>query len=195
MLTLLAKLELERLDGAGEEVLELPQTSVELYDQAIRLLLRRGHGAEPSPVRDKIAARKILRTLSLRLQHDEVEAWDLEEELYPALLEVLGERDDLERMVRLSWGGAESFLEDIGRSSGILADCDGPGTPWRYMHKSLREYERRLQGYSLFVDSTDDTVGRSSLEPFKKRLHDLARNDELLVTERAVQLFEDIFRL
>ena len=140
MLTLLAKLERERLEQAPEDRRELPHASVELYDQAIDLLLRRGHGAEPKQVNDTTAAREILHALSLHLQHDDVESWDFRQELYPALLEVLDEHPDLDKMVGRSWNNPENFLEDVGRNSGILAECDGPGTPWRYMHRSLREY-------------------------------------------------------
>ena len=110
MLTLLAKLHEERL--------EVPKSRSSLYDQAITLLLRRGHGATPKKVRDSLSARKILRRLSLNLQASPHEAWslmDLEVELSLAL-----DKDpDLDSRCRRIWGSPEDFLEDIGGSGHI----------------------------------------------------------------------------
>jgi formylglycine-generating enzyme required for sulfatase activity len=130
MLTLVAMLANERRT--------LPLNRVQLYENAIDLLLRRGHCADPRGVRDRIAARHILGQLSCVLQEGTEELWS-ENTLHNHLI-ALGSRDPTIRNLLEPWDSPADFLEDISRNSGLIGPHDGPREPWRYLHRSLREF-------------------------------------------------------
>ena len=145
LLTLIAKLvQTAREPEEGAELWglppDLPPNRTGLYERAITLLLRRGHGRiVRKGVKDAHAAKKLLASLSLALARQEKETWtpdELVEEVW-ALVRRDGELRDY---VLMLWGSPQAFVEDIGANCGILGLHDGPGTPWRYLHRSLRDY-------------------------------------------------------
>ena len=172
LLTLLAKLELERAEHPGLQQ-GLPQTSAELYEQAIDLLLARGHAMEPKGVRDKIAARHLLRALSRRLQEDDAEEWDLAT-LYDRVDEATANRPDLQRKLERAWKTPEAFLEDIGLNSGILAPVHRTKGSWHFMHKSLCEF---LVAEELLPEAKQDPT--TAIELLKRE--DAARWGQVFV--------------
>ncbi|MGH9889735.1 MAG: NACHT domain-containing protein, partial [bacterium] len=117
---------------------KLPLNRVQLYAQAIDLLLRRGHCAERRGVKDSIAARRILVSLSWVLQQRPQETWDVST-LHAAIID-LCRSDPQHQALLMPWGSPEAFLNDIARNSGVLGPHDGPREPWRYLHRSLREF-------------------------------------------------------
>lgn len=139
LLTLLAKLVDE-----GPELWdlspELPRTRTGLYERAIELLLRRGHGREKKEgVKDRFAAKKLLAALSLDLQRAGGENW-LRDDLVARLWKLTKDDEDL-RDFLLPWDRSPDRLtEDVGQNSGVLGPHDGPGAHWRYLHRSLREH-------------------------------------------------------
>ena len=135
MLTLAALIVRESLLGA----VEIPTRPVQLYHQAIELLLRRGHAAEPRGVRDRLAARHVLSALSLALHEQGREAWT-SEELTELIWHVRKTDDEANFKLKETWRGNEDFLDDVGRNAGIIGPHDGPHSPWRYLHRSLREF-------------------------------------------------------
>ncbi|MBN1655179.1 MAG: SUMF1/EgtB/PvdO family nonheme iron enzyme [Deltaproteobacteria bacterium] len=130
MLTLIAAL-YEKQDG-------LPPTRVALYQQAVSLLLKRGHGVEQRGVRDQQSALRLIRPLSLNLHRSGKESWS-EKEVDEQLWKLRRERDDLDFQLKKTWETNPGFLYDISKNAGILAPHDGPSEPWRYLHRSLRE--------------------------------------------------------
>ncbi len=131
MLTLLAMLSRERP--------ALPVTRSGLYDAAIELLLRRGHCEQERGVASPTIARDLLGALSLALTQDGTPNWP-EESLIRALHAVRDADPSLDRRCARTWpGGVDASLGDIARNSGLIAAHDGPGEPWRYLHRSLRE--------------------------------------------------------
>lgn len=131
MLTLLAML--------SREQPALPVTRSGLYDAAIELLLRRGHCQQPRGVESPTIARDLLGALSLALTDDGAPNWS-EDTLIRALHAVRDADPSLDRRCTRTWpGGVDTSLRDIARNSGIIAAHDGPGEPWRYLHRSLRE--------------------------------------------------------
>ena len=131
MLTLLAMLSRERPT--------LPVTRSGLYNAAIGLLLRRGHCQQPRGVESPTIARDLLAGLSLALTEDGAPHWP-EDALVRALHTVRDADPALDRRCARTWtGGVDASLGDIARNSGIIAAHDGPGEPWRYLHRSLRE--------------------------------------------------------
>jgi formylglycine-generating enzyme required for sulfatase activity/nucleoside phosphorylase len=116
----------------------LPLNRVQLYAQAIDLLLRRGHCAERRGVKDSIAARRILGSLSWVLQQRPLETWSMPD-LHAAIVQLCASAPQSQALLK-PWGSPESFLNDIARNSGVLGPHDGPREPWRYLHRSLREF-------------------------------------------------------
>ncbi|MBI5852695.1 MAG: SUMF1/EgtB/PvdO family nonheme iron enzyme [Planctomycetes bacterium] len=135
MLTLAAMVVRDAL--LGQE--PLPTRRGRLYQAAIDLLLRRGHCADPRGVKDRLAARAVLRPLSLRLHEGVGEAWT--REALSAVLWDLRKADvDLNFQMKETWDSNEVFLDDLGHNSGVLGPHDGRHAPWRYLHRSMREY-------------------------------------------------------
>jgi formylglycine-generating enzyme required for sulfatase activity len=72
------------------------------------------------------------------------------------------------RALLATWNSPEDFLHDVAHNSGLIGAHDGPREPWRYLHRSLREF---LVAEALNNDSAvaitallprlrDDRVGR-----------------------------------
>ncbi len=138
---------------------ELPPTRSGLYHEAIDLLLRRGHCERPSDgVKSPTVARRLLGPLSLALTAQGREAWG-EGELVEAVLGVWDADPRLGRHCERAWGdgSAEAPLRDIAVNSGVLAEHDGPGERWRYLHRSLRE---RLAAEALAARGAAAVIGQ-----------------------------------
>lgn len=138
----------------------VPPTRVELYDQAIEVLLKRGHGAKATKgVRSPTAAKPLLAALSLRLQETEGESWT-KAELLESLEETLAGESKLASKLSLAWtDGPESFLDDVAEKSGLLADHGDQNGKWRYLHRSLRE---ALAAEALAATGPDAIVERAT---------------------------------
>jgi formylglycine-generating enzyme required for sulfatase activity len=116
-----------------------PDDRARLYDEAVRLLLLRGYGLESHPVQDPDAMREILAALSVRLHELGGETWS-RDKLYQEL-STLRQRDErLDFYVRQAWSSTAALLDDMGAHSGIFGQHDGTREPWRYLHRSLREF-------------------------------------------------------
>jgi len=119
----------------------LPATRGKLYKTVIDLLLRRGFGVEKRGVADTVPARTLLQKLSFRLHDLGGESWEIEE-----LSKVLGELRQADSQVNFlvketkEWGSNDAFLKDIGYHAGVLGPHDSEHLPWRYLHRSLREF-------------------------------------------------------
>ncbi|MBL8694257.1 MAG: SUMF1/EgtB/PvdO family nonheme iron enzyme [Planctomycetes bacterium] len=119
----------------------LPATRGKLYKTVIDLLLRRGFGVEKRGVADTVPARTLLQRLSFRLHDLGGESWEFEE-----LSRVLGELRQGDPKVNFlvketkEWGSNDAFLKDIGYHAGVLGPHDSEHLPWRYLHRSLREF-------------------------------------------------------
>ncbi len=117
----------------------LPNSRTKLYDTVVSLLLRRGFGIHKHGVHDTNSARRLLQLLSFELHTAGGESWT-----QPALSEVLTtlrERHSRANfLVKENWDTNDRFLDDIGRNAGILGPHDSPTLPWRYLHRSLREF-------------------------------------------------------
>ena len=116
-----------------------PTKRSRLYQAAIDLLLRRGHCADPRGVKDRNAARAVMRPLSLKLHEGGGEAWT-RETLSNVVWELRKADPDLNFQVKETWGSNEVFLDDLGHNSGVVGPHDGRHVPWRYLHRSLREF-------------------------------------------------------
>jgi len=117
----------------------LPNTRTRLYETAVDLLLRRGFGVEKHGVRDTGHARRLLQKLSLVLHTQGGESWETQP-LSDTLTALRREDDEANFLVRETWGTNDAFLNDIGTNSGVLGQHDGANAPWRYLHRSLREF-------------------------------------------------------
>ena len=155
-----------------------PRNRVGLYHQAIDLVLRRGHGVEKKGVKDPELARRVLRGLALQLQRQGGEAWSqaaLDEEIW-ALRRA---DEDLNFRVKETWESNAGLLEDIGFNGGVLGPHDGPGAPWRFLHRSLREFlaaeelnrlgdpaiDAWVQGWLASLKAKRDRQGGAAAEP------------------------------
>lgn len=137
MLTFLAKLYED--SRTGEEGEPLPSGRSSLYGSAVRLLLERGRAKEGRSVRSPEVALRVLPELALTLLESERDAWS-RSELFTLLNEVLDREPSLEKHLSRAQWIPEDFLEDIRSIAGLLGDHDGPGTDWRFLHRSLGEY-------------------------------------------------------
>jgi MinD-like ATPase involved in chromosome partitioning or flagellar assembly len=117
----------------------LPNTRSKLYETAIDLLLRRGFGVEKHGVRDTGHARRLLQKLSLVLHTQGGESWE-RKSLSDTLTTLRRQDDEANFLVKETWSTNDAFLDDIGTNSGVLGPHDGPNAPWRYLHRSLREF-------------------------------------------------------
>lgn len=117
-----------------------PVRRTELYGTAVDLLLRRGYGVEPRDVWDPVLARDLLRRLSLDLQGEPGESWS-RDHVYARTESVLLADPSLPPRVALGFrGSTDDLVTELGTNSGVLGDFEGPGEPWRYLHRSLREH-------------------------------------------------------
>ena len=110
-----------------------------LYRRAVDLLLERGYGVERRGVKDTGLARDLLQRLSLKLQEEGGESWP-EKALDSAVWALFKGDPDLQFKILATWGSVERLLEDLGINSGVLGPHDGGQAPWRFLHRSLREY-------------------------------------------------------
>jgi MinD-like ATPase involved in chromosome partitioning or flagellar assembly/energy-coupling factor transporter ATP-binding protein EcfA2 len=135
LLTLLALVSRETRARGGA----LPQARARLYQRTIDLLLTRGYCPEPRGVKDPLAARRVLRALSLQLQERGGESWSRAE-----LDALLGELRESDRRIHADladiWGSPHELLQDLGHNAGVIGPHDGEGAPWRFLHRSLREH-------------------------------------------------------
>jgi formylglycine-generating enzyme required for sulfatase activity/cellulose biosynthesis protein BcsQ len=134
LLTLLALVGRE----AGARGAALPSARVDLYRRTLDLLLRRGYCPEPRGMKDALAARRLLRALSLRLHEQGGEAWTLAE--LDAQLRALRELPTHDQDVRQTWESNDRLLLDLGHNAGVIGPHDPGDAPWRYLHRSLREF-------------------------------------------------------
>jgi formylglycine-generating enzyme required for sulfatase activity len=117
----------------------LPANRSQLYALAIDLLLRRGFGIDKKGVKDQQPARRVLQLLSFRLHDAGGEAWT--RDALAKELSALRQQDtEANFLIKETWGGNDGFLDDIAHNAGVLGPHDGPQLPWRYLHRSLREY-------------------------------------------------------
>ncbi|MCK6504090.1 SUMF1/EgtB/PvdO family nonheme iron enzyme [Myxococcota bacterium] len=136
MLTLIALV--TRETGARGE--GPPRHRLSLYDQAVSLVLRRGHGVQKRGVQDPALARRILQALALQLQREGGEAWP-RSALDEAIWTLRRADEELNSRLKQTWPrGNDELLDDLGFNGGVLGPHDGPGAPWRFLHRSLREF-------------------------------------------------------
>lgn len=119
----------------------LPFKRAALYERAIDLLLHRGHRQDASDqvVKDPSVAYDLLVAVSLQLHQGDRESWSLPE-LGVAIAASIRENRDRLFNLNYIWKSYDAFFKDIGRNSGIIGPHDGEREPWRYLHRSLREY-------------------------------------------------------
>ena len=132
MLTLMAAL--------CQETGQVAPRRIDMYERAIDMLLDRGHHQTATGVRDKGSARRIVQTLSLDLQESGAQAWTesaLDDRLWAVRK---SEPEQVGFQLKEVWETNARFLKDLSQNSGILGPHDGPREPWRYLHRSLREY-------------------------------------------------------
>jgi hypothetical protein len=136
LLTLLAVVGRSALQRPGASV---PWTRVELYRQAVDLLLEGGHREQKTPVRSPHVARAALAGLALELQESGGETWDAHN-LAEALLRVAEEDPQTGDRVARIWGAApEALRDDLDHNGGVLGRLDG-NDRWRFLHRSVREF-------------------------------------------------------
>ena len=136
LLTLLALVGRESLAaGVG-----LPRSRARLYDLSVGLLLKRGYAPEPRGVRAPDLARQVLRRLAFVHQGGGGECWT-RPALEEALWAIRRADEELNARVKETWDNSnEVLLDDLGMNSGVLGPHDGDTAPWRYLHRSLREF-------------------------------------------------------
>ncbi len=118
---------------------ELPTNRLTLYRNALRMLFKRGFGAEPKGVLDPHAAERLLAEFSLALQSAPGEAWP-REELDEAFFALTGAHPALDKRWQGTWPSRSAFLDDVAENSGVLGPHDGAREPWRFWHRQLREH-------------------------------------------------------
>ncbi len=110
-----------------------------LYDQIFELLLGGKHKATPHPIEHPQLARNVLRLLSYKMTEESCDSEGrdaIETRLYQRGADLL--RESLERVPR--WRQSmRLLLDDIAERTGILGPHDGPGSDWRFWHRTFRE--------------------------------------------------------
>lgn len=135
LLTLLAVVGRAALQRPGPS---LPWTRVELYHQAVDLLLEGGHREQKTPVRSPHVARAALAGLALEQEAGD-ETWDAHT-LDEALLRVAEEDPETGDRVARIWGAApEALRDELDRNGGVLGRLDGTDR-WRFLHRSVRAF-------------------------------------------------------
>jgi formylglycine-generating enzyme required for sulfatase activity len=120
-----------------------PRSRVDLYDRVVRVYLEDtpavGGDDKPEKVKAPTDARPILASLALALQEAALdgETWT-REQLVDALWQI-DETHTRGRVVKL-WGSPDGFLDQVAARCGLLAEFDGAGEGWRFLHRSVREY-------------------------------------------------------
>ncbi len=140
LLTLLARIALEQADQG--HAIALPATRIELYRQAVELLLQKGQSREHSEgVKDWRQALAVLPPLCLRLAEHLAgqEAWP-EADVHEQLNQVRDADPVLDKRIGRVWDSNQDFLSDLTENAGLFGPVDGPKAPWKFPHRSLREY-------------------------------------------------------
>jgi formylglycine-generating enzyme required for sulfatase activity len=118
----------------------VPWTRVDLYGQAIDLLLEGGHREQRTPVKSPYIARMALGLLALELQELGGESWS-RTEVTAAILRARAADAEVAGWVTETWGAApEALRDDLDHNGGVLGRLDGTGEGWRFGHRSLREF-------------------------------------------------------
>ena len=129
--------------GTAEDGAPLPVNRVRLYQEAVRLLLVRGHYPDARGMEAAEDARFILSILSHDLQEQGGESWSrqvIAERLLALRAEEASHCRQLGVALRDGWSSSGAFLDNVAKDSGILGPHDGPYESWRYLHRSLREF-------------------------------------------------------
>ncbi|MCP3920024.1 MAG: SUMF1/EgtB/PvdO family nonheme iron enzyme [bacterium] len=150
---------------------QLPTTRHGLYERAIEVLLKRGHGQEPKSVESDYACRKVLPYLALELMKEGGESWG-RPELLQAIEGLADRYPDLHLFRTLEpWDKAiDRFLDDVGQNSGLIGAHEGEAQPWRWMHRSIGEY--------LAADGLN-RLGPKAYKELAEQLGDAARWGEV----------------
>jgi formylglycine-generating enzyme required for sulfatase activity len=159
MLTLYALTGRDVVRGEVDEPLAVDR--VGLYRRAVRMLLVRGRGTDGKGVKNPAQAELVLAELSLRLQGLGGEAWtkdQLSEVLLDAWQEQAGGR--LGFVLEKLFGDQDRFLEEVSERSALLGPRDGPGSRWRFLHRSLREYLAAVGLRAMGEEAVGAWVGR-----------------------------------
>ncbi|MCK6445725.1 MAG: SUMF1/EgtB/PvdO family nonheme iron enzyme [Planctomycetes bacterium] len=151
MLTIMARV--------SQEPGEFPMRRAGLYERALSILLTRGHGLEPKPVKSPDAAWELLPELALRLHESGREDWP-RAKLYAVLTSMETEDATRWRPHFEEFGNRAGFLDDVRENSGILAPQGGPNENWRFMHKSFREF---LAAKALYAMGPREYLARAKL--------------------------------
>jgi formylglycine-generating enzyme required for sulfatase activity len=148
---------------------ELPPSRVSLYARAVEVLLggeHRGRGLSADARAQLAADAERFDRISLLLQQSGAETYSSRQ---------------LEGVVAATGaagaGDAETsdFIERVCIRSGLLARHDGGGQPWRYLHRSFREFmaaramsrlEDPLAGVDFPTETGDDKADRKAWETF-----------------------------
>ncbi len=149
MLTLIAKLALE-----GKP---MPRTRIRLYEAVLDVLLRRGAGLEPKGIEDPETTIDLLAPLSLQLHEAEGECWDKADIAKCVWTRCRADADYDFRLTK-AFETPERFLKAIAEQTGILGPLHGENEPWRYLHRSLREY---LAARALLSDDRAEYVTKA----------------------------------
>lgn len=132
-LTLVTLLRERRGGGAP-----LPASRHELLDQVLALLLEGLHRPESSPrLTDLGLVREALELLADGFTRDGLVSAS-RDELATRLRDATAVWSRLERVPRWA-AGPEEFLVEVAERTGLLAQHDGPASPWRFWHRSLQE--------------------------------------------------------
>ncbi len=137
-----------------KEGTEVPHKKLELYQIAIRTLLRRGQSTlDNQGVKDPDSAYIILTELCLKLQESDSYAWTLAE-LIQTATGLMAEKDTRRKRPNASdllqngtWSTPRDFLLDVAVKSGVLADQDPTSRSpsekekrgWCFLHRQFRE--------------------------------------------------------
>lgn len=111
----------------------------QLYDQVFDLLLDGKHRQSSRPIVAKLGVRQVLRHLAFEMTRANLDAEPVEQieaRLYKQELAKLREPLECVPRWRLS---LRPFLDDLAEQTGILGEHDGPGTEWRFWHRTFRE--------------------------------------------------------
>ena len=137
LLSLVAYARVEGGQGA-----RIPDTRRGLYEQAIRVLLERGHGRKRGGVANRYRCEQVLPFLALELQRGGGEHWERDEleRTVDELPAAYPERRELEGFLE-TWNHApDRFLDDVAERSGLIAPHEGDRKPWRWLHRSIGEF-------------------------------------------------------
>jgi hypothetical protein len=118
----------------------IPWTRVDLYSEAVDLLLEGGHRENRTPVQSVDVGREVLGLIALELQEQGGESWS-RKEVTAALRRAIDADPEVGRWTARVWGGSPDALrDDLDHNGGVLGRLDGTGERWRFVHRSVREF-------------------------------------------------------